>query len=133
MTKLVEPELSFKIVGVLFRIHNKLGGSYQEKYYQRAVAIGLKEKGLHFKEQIKVDLNFGGQGIGRYFIDFVVENKVVLELKAKPILVKKDFNQVSAYLKANKLELGILANFRGDKLISKRILNPELKNSNHSD
>lgn len=126
-SKLIYPELSYKIVGVLFEVHTKLGGHYQEKYYQRAVALSLREKGLFFKKEISVDLSFKEQKIGKYFLDFLIEDKVVLELKTKPRLTREDFRQVRAYLKAKKLKLGILANFRGEKLVYKRILNSQVE------
>jgi len=127
MAELIYPELSYKIIGILFKVHSKLGGKYQEKYYQRAVALGLKEEGLSYKKEIAVDLTFNDEKIGKYFLDFLIEDKVILELKATPRFNKEDFRQVMAYLKAKNLKLGILANFRGDKLIYKRILNSEVK------
>lgn len=123
--ELVYPELSYKVVGILFKVHSKLGGKYQEKYYQRAVKVALKEAGLSFEKEIAVDLNFNGVKIGKYFLDFLIESKIVLELKATPRLTREDFRQIAAYLKAKNLKLGILANFRGDKLYYKRVLNPE--------
>jgi GxxExxY protein len=127
MTELVYPKLSYKIVGILFEVHSKLGGKYQEKYYQRAVEIALKEASLSYQKEIAVDLSFEGQKIGKYFLDFVIENKIILELKATPRFNRQDFRQVVSYLKAKHLKLGILANFRGDKLTYKRILNSEVK------
>ena len=123
MAELIYPELSYKVVGILFKVHSKLGGEYQEKYYQRAVALALKEENFPFKKEIKVDLTFNSEKIGKYFLDFLIEDKVILELKATPRFNREDFRQVSAYLKAKDLKLGILANFRGDKLVYKRILN----------
>lgn len=123
MSKLLYPELSYKIVGVLFKVHSKLGGSYQEKYYQRAVAIALREEGLAYKKELKTALSYHNESIGKYFLDFLIENKVVLEIKAKPRLVPQDFRQIRSYLKANNLELGIIANFMGDKLEYRRVLN----------
>lgn len=122
---LVYPELSYKLVGILFKVHRELGGKYQEKYYQRAVERLLQEEGLPYKRELQVDLKFKGAKIGKYFLDFVVDNKIVLELKATPFLHPEDFRQVLGYLKAHKLKLGILANFRGPKLVYKRILNSE--------
>lgn len=124
---LVYPELSYKVVGVLFKVHTKLGGKYQEKYYQRAVEVALKEAGLSFEKEIAVDLNFNGTKIGKYFLDFLIEDKLILELKTTPKLTREDFKQVTAYLKAKNLKLGILANFRGEKLYYKRILNSDCK------
>lgn len=121
---IIEKELSYKIMGILFEVHNKLGGEYQEKYYQRAIAKAFKENKISFKEQIPVDLNFNGEKIGKYILDFLVERKIILEIKAAPRLKPIYFRQVRAYLKAHHLELGILANFKGDLLTYKRILHP---------
>ena len=128
MAELIYPELSYKIVGILFQVHTNLGGKYQEKYYQRAVEIGLKENNLAYKREIALDLSYKGVKIGKYILDFLIEEKVVLELKATPGFIREDFKQVSAYLKAMDLKLGIIANFRGNKLSYKRILNSKVKN-----
>lgn len=131
MANIIEKELSYKVMGVLFDVHNKLGGEYQEKYYQRAVAKAFKKERIKFEEQIKVDLEFDKEKIGKYYLDFLIENKIILEIKAAPRLKPIHFRQVRAYLKAKNLELGILANFRGPKLTHKRILYPI--RTNHSD
>lgn len=123
MAKIIEKELSYKIVGVLFEVHSELGNRYQEKYYQRAVEECLKEKNIFYKKELPVDLMFNDKKIGKYFLDFLIEDKIVLELKAVPRLNPKDFRQVLAYLISRNLQLGMLANFRSDTLIYKRILN----------
>lgn len=126
---IIEKELSYKIVGILFEVHRELGGQYQEKYYQRAVAKALQVEKIPFEEQIFVDLAYKDLKIGKYCLDFLVDKKVVLELKAEPLIKKSDLRQVLAYLKACKSELGIVANFRGDKLRYVRVLNSDLKHS----
>lgn len=126
MGQIVEKELSYKIVGILFSVHSQLGNRYQEKYYQRAVAEGLLENGFTFKKELLVDLEYNSKKVGKYFLDFLIEDKIVLEIKAVPWLKPADFKQVLAYLKAKKLRLGILANFRPSSLIYKRILNSDL-------
>ena len=126
MAKLVYPKLSYKIVGALFKVHSKLGGSYQEKYYQRAVALELKDSGLSYEKEIAVDLSYKGDKIGKYFLDFLIEDMIVLELKAKPRLSNEDFRQIMAYIRAKKIKLGILANFRSKELVYKRILNSKV-------
>ncbi len=122
MADLIEKELSYSIVGVLFDVYKELGGGYQEKYYQRAIAEGLKQKGLSFVEQVMVPLSYGGASIGRYFLDFLVADKVVLEIKSTPQLYARDIKQVLSYLNTKKIELGILANFKRSGLETKRIL-----------
>lgn len=129
MVKIVEKELSYKLVGLLFDIHNKLGGEYHEKYYTRAVEEKLKEANLKYKRELPVDLRIDGKKIGKYILDFLVEDKIILEIKAKPEVLPADVRQVLAYLQSVNLELGITVNFRGPKLIYKRILNPRAKNS----
>lgn len=123
MPKIIQKELSYKVMGILFSVHNQLGNRYQEKYYQRAIEVGLREEKLNFKKELKVDLFYNKKIIGKYFLDFLIEDRVILEIKAVDLLRPKDFKQVLAYLTANNLELGILANFRTDRLTYKRILN----------
>lgn len=120
---MVYPKLIYQLVGILFEVHNELGNRYQEKYYQRAVEVKLKNKNISFKREIVVDLLIDGKKIGKYILDFLIEDKLVLELKTKPVFTKTDFRQVRAYLESNKCKLGILANFYGKSLEYKRILN----------
>jgi len=123
MANLVYPELSYKIVGILFEVHSRLGGGFVEKYYQRAIEKLLKENKLQYRKELMANISFKDDYIGKYFLDFLVENKIILELKSVPKLLPIHFKQVRSYLKVKNLELGILANFRGNKLTYKRILN----------
>lgn len=129
--KIIYPELSYKIVGVLFKVHNELGNKYQEKYYQRAIAIELANQKINFKKEVLVDLIYGNEKIGKYFLDFLVEDKIVLEIKATDKFKVSDYKQVSAYLKSKDMKLGILANFRTEQITYKRIINPKLKEYSH--
>ena len=123
MAEIVQKELSYKIVGILFSVHNQLGNRFQEKYYQRAIEEALKESKLRFKKELMIELKFNDKKIGKYFLDFLIEDSVVLEIKTVDRLNPRDFKQVLAYLTANNIQLGILANFRADRLSYKRILN----------
>ncbi|MBI2599119.1 GxxExxY protein [Candidatus Curtissbacteria bacterium] len=127
MPRIIQKELSYEIVGILFDVHSRLGNRYQEKYYQRAVAEALKGKNIRYEQELEVDLKYKDAKIGKYFLDFLIEEKVILEIKAVPRLLPRDFHQVLAYLKARGLELGILTNFRSESLVYKRILNSDLK------
>jgi len=120
---LIYPELSYQIVGILFEIFKQLESGYQEKYYQKAVALELKRCGLKYKEQMQTPLNYKDEKIGKYFLDFLIENKIVLEIKKDKNFSRKNIEQVMAYLKACNLKLGILANFTKDGLKFKRIVN----------
>jgi GxxExxY protein len=123
MPKIIQKDLSYKLMGILFSVQNQLGNRYQEKHYQRAIEVALKGEKISFKRELPVDLMFNEEKIGKFFLDFLIENEVVLEVKTVDRLKPKDFKQILAYLIANNLELGILVNFRTDKLIYKRILN----------
>jgi len=94
-----------------------------EKYYQKALAIELKKLGLLFQEQVMVPLIYNGVSIGRYFLDFVVENKVAVELKKDNNFGKKNIDQLYSYLKVQDLQLGLLINFTKTGVKIKRIVN----------
>lgn len=123
-SKLIYPELSYEIIGILFKVHSELGNKYQEKYYQRAISVEFEKKKINFKKELMVDLMYDGNKIGRYFLDFLVDNKIVLEIKAIDRFRISDFKQVEGYLKSNNIKLGILANFRTERLTHTRVLNP---------
>lgn len=123
MTHIIYKDLSFFIVGLLFEVHNKLGGSFEEKYYQRAVERRLQESRIKYYKELKADLFLDDNKIGKYFLDFLIEGKIILELKTVPKLLPIHFRQVKSYLKAKNLKLGILVNLRGSKVQYKRILN----------
>ena len=123
MVEIIEKELSYKIVGVLMKVHTTLGSGYQEKYYQRAVARGSMLQSIAYKEQLHIPLAYEGESIGGYFVDFLIEDKIILEIKAPRTFYSRDYRQVRAYLKYANLRLGILANFGKQSLDYKRILN----------
>ena len=120
---LIYPELSFKIVGVLFDAYNELGYGYQEKYYQKAISVILKESKLTFKEQVYFPIKIMEEKIGNYYFDFLIEDKIVLEIKKDEKFKKKNVEQVYSYLKSANLKLGILANFTKNGVKYMRILN----------
>ena len=114
-TELFYPELSYTIVGVLYATQNQLGCFAREKQYSDEVARRLKEIGLHFRRECAI----GNSG---NIVDFIIEDKIVLELKAKRILLNEDFDQVQRYLQESGLKLGILVNFRSKYLKPLRVI-----------
>ena len=127
MSELVYPTLSYQLMGILFRGHRKLGNSYQEKYYQRAIESEFKKGKLSYQREYQVELTYNDEKIGKYFLDFIVENKIALETKTVPFIKEEYIRQVLAYLDAAKLKLGIVANFRTNRLTYKRLINPRIK------
>lgn len=123
MAKIIYPDLSYQIVGILFDIHNKIGGGHKEKYIQRAIEFALKEKGLDYRKELALPLRYKGQTVGKYFLDFLIEDKLILEVKVGERFKKEYIEQVVSYLKAKDLKLGILANFTREKVRFRRIVN----------
>ncbi len=122
--KLLFPELSYQICGLLFEVHNSLGRYYNEQQYGDLLASLLKKSNLRYEREKNIPISFEGEKEGRNKIDFCVEDSIILELKAKRMLFKEDYYQLKRYLVAFKMELGLLVNFRDKYLKPKRILNP---------
>lgn len=121
--KVIYKDLSYKIVGILFEVYNDLGYGFQEKYYERAIGKLLKEKSIEFENQVPFKLNFKGELLGKFYLDFLIDNKIILEIKKGDYFPKRNINQVKEYLKVTNKKLAILANFtsKGVKFI--RVLN----------
>ncbi|MCX5726281.1 MAG: GxxExxY protein [Candidatus Saganbacteria bacterium] len=122
MAEIVYPELSYEIVGILYKIYNELGGGYQERIYQAALRKELQKNKIGFIEQVKVGLLYDGVKLNRYFLDFIIEHKIALELKVTPRFTPKDIMQVLGYLKRSGLHLGILVSLSRNGIFFKRIL-----------
>ena len=122
MPQIIEKELSYKINGILFGIHNRLGRFARERQYGDELEIELKRRGINFKRENSLEV--GGRKSN--FVDFIIEDKIVLELKAKPFTDKEDYYQLQRYLHNARIKLGLLVNFRDRYLKPKRILNPDV-------
>jgi GxxExxY protein len=117
------PELSYQIIGILFEISNKFGNKYQERYYQRAISTLLGTAGIKFKEQVPVKLTLENKPIATGFIDFLLEDKIILEIKRGERFLRQNISQLYSYLKITNMKLGILANFTSRGLQFKRVVN----------
>ncbi len=122
-SSLVLPELSYQIVGILFDVNNSIGYGHLERVYQGAVAEALKANKLKFKEQVPFSIEYQGKKIGKYRLDFLIEDKVVLEIKQGERFLRGNISQVNAYLKSTGLKLAILANFTPQGVLFKRLVN----------
>ena len=120
---LIYPELSYKIVGCAFVAYNQLGNGHSEKIYQRALAEELGIRRIEFKEQVYVPLLYKGRSIGKIFLDFWVEDKIVVEIKKGNKYSRRHIEQVLQYIKSTDLRLAILINFGSSEVSFKRIVN----------
>lgn len=120
---LLFPELSFKIVGCAFEVHNELGFGFKEIVYQKALSLAFKEKGLCFKEQAQFEIKYKEKFIGKRYFDFIVDQKIVVEIKRDGRYSKVHIDQTLEYLKISDLKLALLINFGRQGVIYKRLIN----------
>lgn len=120
---LAYPELSYQIVGCAYEAFKSLGYGHMEKIYQKAMAVLLKERNLSHKEQVYIPIKFRDKIIGKSFLDFCIEEKIIVELKKDFHFSKAHIDQVLNYLKTSNLELAILINFGKEGVTFKRIIN----------
>ena len=122
---LIYKDECYKIIGLIFSIFNEIGYGHKESFYQKAIANIFSENNIEFKEQLKAKVKHGGKEIGYYIFDFLVFDKIVIELKSKNYFSKRDIDQLYSYLKAMNLRLGILVYFTKECVRYKRIVNLE--------
>jgi len=109
--ELLHKEITDQILKAFCKVYNTLGYGFLEKVYESALAIELRQMGLQVDRQVPLKVYYGQHVIGEYFADLVVENKVILELKATETIVQANINQLQNYLKATEIEVGMLLNF----------------------
>ena len=124
MADLKYKDITEKIIGASFEVHKFLGNGFQEVIYQRALAWELSQAGLSFQREIEQDIYYKDlqEPIGSRRADFVVEEKVFVELKAVIELEDVHLAQILNYLKAYRIEVGLLINFGGKSLTFKRLV-----------
>ena len=113
---------SYKIRGACFRVYNVLGGGIKEKIIERALSKELTSQGLIVENQVKINIFYYDEKIGVYIPDFVVNHKIIIELKSKPFITKEDKKQFWSYLKGSKYKLGFIVGFTPQKLIIERFI-----------
>jgi len=124
MPELIFKEITDKIIGASFEVHSFLGNGFQEVIYQRALAWELSQKDLDYLREIEQDIFYKEltEPIGTRRADFVVENKVLIEIKATKSLEDVHWAQTLNYLKVYQLKVGLLINFGGKSLDFKRFV-----------
>jgi GxxExxY protein len=129
--KLLFEDLTYKIRGCVFKVYNTIGKGHKESVYKKALEEEFKKQGLVYKTEPKIDVTYEDKLVGVYRPDFIIEDKIILEIKVKDFLTNEDEFQVYSYLKATKYKLSLLINFGFKKLEIKRILNTKLNTNPH--
>ena len=114
-------ELSSEIIKCFYKVYNTLGFGFLEKVYQNALELELRNAGLLVQKQMPIKVYYENQIVGEYFADLVVEDKIILELKASESLCEEHEFQLINYLKATEIELGLLLNFGKEPELRRKI------------
>jgi len=120
---IIYPELSYQLNGIFFEVQNRLGRFSTEKQHSDGVEILLKERGLNYEREKEIFIPFGDRKIGGNKVDFLVENKILVDIKSKSYITKEDYLQMQRYLRATNFKLGLIANFRSQSVTIKRVIN----------
>jgi len=108
---LLHKEITEKIIKSYYKVYNKLGYGFLEKVYENAISIELRKNGFEVKCQYPINVFYDSEIVGEYYADIIVNDLIVIELKAANALLKEHENQLINYLKATEIELGLLLNF----------------------
>ncbi len=109
--ELLHKELTDKILSAFFDVYNELGYGFLEKVYQNSLFLELKARGFHVEAQKQIKVYYKKQQVGEYYADIVVEDLIILELKAVEYMAKEFEAQIINYLRGTDLEVGLLLNF----------------------
>ncbi|MBF8294864.1 MAG: hypothetical protein HW389_1409 [Bacteroidetes bacterium] len=128
---MIHEETTSKIIGAFYTVYNTLGHGFLEKVYENALIIELRKQGMIAEQQRRIDVFYDGQRVGEYYADILVDECVVLELKAAETIAPEHEAQLINYLKGTTLEVGLLLNFGPKPQFARRILTNDRKNMNH--
>ena len=119
--KKIDDELTYKIIGCAMKVHNTLGNGFQEVIYQRCLAIELEKQSINYEREKEITIFYEGFEVGTRRADFIIEEKIMVELKAIIQLEDVHLAQGLNYLTAYNLETGLLINFGLTSLQTKRL------------
>ena len=120
-------EITDKIIKAYYNVYNSLGYGFLKKVYEKSMLIELQELGLKANSQHRIKVNFKGREVGEYYADILVDNCIILELKASDKIMSEHEAQLLNYLKATKYEVGLLLNFGTKPQIKRKVFSNEFK------
>ena len=127
MAEIIYKDLCYILNGLGYEIQNSLGSARSEKQYQDALEFKLKSANLKYEREKDLLFRLAEGTISGNKVDFVVENKVAVDIKAKKYITRADYKQMLRYLKAGKYKLGLLINFGTSKVTIKRVVNSDIR------
>lgn len=130
--ELLHKELTYKLIGIFFKIHTTLGCGFPEKIYHKAIILELEKENLAYKTEKPIKVYYEKSELGYFKLDLVVEEKVIIEIKAVEYMPKVFKEQLVSYLKATPYEVGLLVNFGSAKLEYERIVRMNKKQTDEN-
>jgi GxxExxY protein len=131
LNELKHKELSNKIISCFYTVYNTLGFGFLEKVYENALLIELHKNGINAEKQKQIKVYYNEFPVGLYYADIVVEDSIILEIKATEFIVEAHELQVINYLKATKIEIGLLLNFGRSAEFRRKIFTNDRKGIEH--
>lgn len=125
-SSMIQDPITSKIISIAYQVHSELGHGFNEKIFENSLAIALTEDGFKASQQHPINVHFRGHLVGEFYADILVEDTIILELKALTVLAPEHHAQLINYLKATNLQTGLLLNFGTPKLQIKRAHHPNL-------
>lgn len=126
MPEILYKDLCYKLNGIFFEIQNELGSACSEKQYQDILEFKLKSAGLNYEREKDLLFRLKEGNIPGNRIDFIVNERVLIDAKAKKYITREDFRQMLRYLKAGKYKLGLIVNFGSPNVGIKRVVNSDI-------
>ena len=123
MATLIYPHESYYLCGVFYEIQNKLGNALKEKQYADAMELKFIKNNDSYKREISVPIDFEEGKIEGNKMDFIFRNLILIDAKAKKYITREDYREMLRYLNATNLKLGLIVNFRPQKVVIKRVIN----------
>lgn len=127
MVEIIEKELSYLIMQVAYEVYNNLGPGFPEKIYEEALVRELIAQNIFLERQKRIVVNYKEEPLGEFILDLIVNNKIILELKAVSDILKIHEQQALSYLKATEFQLAIVINFGAESVQSSRVVNTKGK------
>lgn len=121
-------DITDKLIKIFYKVYSKLGFGFLERVYENAMFIELQKTGLIIKRQSPIKVYYDDSQVGLYFADLLIDDKVIVELKASEGLCEEHETQLINYLKATEIEVGILLNFGKKPEIRRKVFNDVYKN-----
>lgn len=120
-------ELTEKIIKAFYKVYNTLGYGFLEKVYENALYIELEAIGFNIKKQEPIKVYYEGKEVGVYFADLIVNNTIIIELKATEYLIEENESQLINYLKATEMEVGLLLNFGKKPEVKRKVFSNNIE------